>query len=255
MATTFNIGPITLGPQVPTQVAVPITATTLPEVLEQGQAISSSTADLAEWRLDYLPGDTGEASLKQTGTDLQTALHKQHKGLLVTLRTKAQGGNFTGDGEAYLTQLQFLLQQGLGDALDLEWTTDPEWRRQILKASDLLGVPVVLSHHDFKATPSLAALQDQLTQMATLKPALLKIAVMPQSTADVLTILQVAQWAATTLEAPLAIMGMGTLGKLTRVSGNLFPSALTFATLDQASAPGQISLARTQEILALLQGS
>ncbi|GAF38598.1 3-dehydroquinate dehydratase [Agrilactobacillus composti DSM 18527 = JCM 14202] len=254
MTTTFNMGPITLGVQAPTQVAVPITAKTLPEVLEQGQAISTSTADLAEWRLDYLP-DLGEASLKKTGAALETALHNQHKGLLVTLRTKAQGGNFSGDGEAYLNQLQFLLQQGLGDALDLEWTTDPEWRRQILKASALLGVPVVLSHHDFKATPSLAALQDQLTQMATLKPALLKIAVMPQSTTDVLTILQVAQWAATTLEAPLAIMGMGTLGKLTRVSGNLFPSALTFATIDQASAPGQINLAHTQEILTLLQGN
>ena len=43
---------------------------------------------------------------------------------------------------------------------------------------------------------------------------------------------------------------MGNLGKISRVSGSLIDSVMTFAALDQASAPGQIPVERMKDYLA-----
>jgi 3-dehydroquinate dehydratase-1 len=48
-------------------------------------------------------------------------------------------------------------------------------------------------------------------------------------------------------------MAMGSLGKITRLSGELFGSVLTFGSVGTSSAPGQISVARLRKILAELQ--
>ena len=44
-------------------------------------------------------------------------------------------------------------------------------------------------------------------------------------------------------------MAMGDLGKVTRVSGELFGSCLTFASVGRASAPGQIAVDELDRIL------
>lgn len=46
---------------------------------------------------------------------------------------------------------------------------------------------------------------------------------------------------------------MGALGKLSRISGFVTGSSWTFASLDEASAPGQISLANTRKFLDILE--
>ena len=70
---------------------------------------------------------------------------------------------------------------------------------------------------------------------------LAKYAVMPQCERDVLTLLD----ATLTMkehypDTPVITMSMGPLGAVSRISGELFGSALTFGTAGTASAPGQL---------------
>lgn len=242
MQTAINLGAVTVGGLEPTKIAAPLTGATLAEVRAQCQAvIADPAAAIAEWRLDYMTETVSDAAIFKAAQGMKMDLKAANKALLATVRTQAQGGNFSGDAEAYLKQYQLILRQELSDAIDLEYTMDHEVRRQILKASGLLSRPVILSYHDFERTPKLADLKELLQEMAALPAQLLKIAVQPRSRQDVLTIFEAADWAADHLQQPLAIMGMGNLGKITRVSGNIFPSALTFASVgQQLSAPGQL---------------
>ena len=45
---------------------------------------------------------------------------------------------------------------------------------------------------------------------------------------------------------------MGDLGKVTRVAGELMGSVMTFAALEESSAPGQIDITEMPKILAAL---
>ena len=47
-------------------------------------------------------------------------------------------------------------------------------------------------------------------------------------------------------------MSMGTLGAVSRLAGEAFGSAMTFANPGQASAPGQVSLEVVNEVLDAL---
>ncbi len=80
-----------------------------------------------------------------------------------------------------------------------------------------------------------------------------KIAVMPKSPQDVLTLLA----ATLTMKEkyatrPLITMSMGKSGGVSRVTGRLFGSAMTFGTVGQASAPGQIAIAKLREVMDIL---
>ena len=66
---------------------------------------------------------------------------------------------------------------------------------------------------------------------------------MPQTRTDVLELLAAtAEMADRHPETPVITMSMGTLGAVSRLAGEAFGSAMTFANPGQASAPGQVSL-------------
>ena len=68
-----------------------------------------------------------------------------------------------------------------------------------------------------------------------------KLAVMPRSRADVLELLA-ATAEMTDPETPVITMSMGALGGVSRLCGEAFGSAMTFANPGTASAPGQVPL-------------
>ena len=53
-------------------------------------------------------------------------------------------------------------------------------------------------------------------------------------------------------ETPVITMSMGVLGGVSRLCGEAFGSAMTFANPGQASAPGQISLDVVNDVLDAL---
>ena len=76
---------------------------------------------------------------------------------------------------------------------------------------------------------------------------------MPQSAADVLTLLSATE----TMQRcharrPLITMAMGRLGMVSRLAGEVFGSAVSFGAAGQASAPGQIDAGDLRFILQVL---
>lgn len=223
-------------------IAVPISGPNAQALFHQVAAIGQSAAIVAEWRVDT-SGAISDADAKA----LAKQLHQAGKLLLLTNRTQAEGGAFKGDAQAYLALYQRLVPLTLPDALDIEASLPQAVRQAGVALAHRQGAAVVASAHDFHATPSLVEMQVQLQTQSTWAE-VVKLATMPQIPQDTLNLLATAAWARTTLTQPAIVIGMGALGQLTRVASGDFASGLTFATIGQASAPGQLSVQTIQQL-------
>ena len=80
---------------------------------------------------------------------------------------------------------------------------------------------------------------------------MVKLAVMPQKIKDMLDLLEVTEeFKFRNREMPLITMSMGHLGVLSRISGEIFGSCVTFGAGKAASAPGQMDREDLEDILA-----
>lgn len=228
-----------------TRICVPLTAGSLPELGEELKAAAALPADLYEWRADYFLGDWASA----------LALLKEQAGrpVLATLRTKGQGGEWEGGPEAYEEAVLRLAGSGAPAMVDVELAWGEERARRLIEAAHAQGMGAVASHHDFAATPSQEDMLALLTRMKALGADLPKLAVMPRCPQEVLALLHVT-WQAAERLGPVVTMSMGPLGRLSRVSGGLTGSCLSFAAGLRPSAPGQIGAAELRRILDALEG-
>ena len=116
------------------------------------------------------------------------------------------------------------------------------------------GVKVVCSSHDFQKTPPRAELVERMLQMQQAGADLPKLAVMPTRRTDVLELLAAtAEMADHHPETPVITMSMGALGTVSRLCGEAFGSAMTFANPGTASAPGQVPLDVVDTVLDSLR--
>ncbi|KRL81642.1 hypothetical protein FC17_GL001623 [Secundilactobacillus paracollinoides DSM 15502 = JCM 11969] len=92
----------------------------------------------------------------------------------------------------------------------------------------------------------------QLTAMARTNGSVVKLAVMPQSSDDVLALMNATHQVSAIIDQPLITMAMGALGAVSRIAGQTFNSCLTFASVHAQSAPGQLSVEQTRQILTTL---
>ena len=99
---------------------------------------------------------------------------------------------------------------------------------------------------------TLGPASDTLEKMEQLGADICKVAVMPHTPEDVLTLLSATEERARVSGVPLITMAMGPLGTVSRVCGELVGSCLTFGTLGAASAPGQLPAQQLAEMLELL---
>ena len=94
-----------------------------------------------------------------------------------------------------------------------------------------------------------------LEQMADSDADIVKIALMPQNAEDVLCLLeQTNAFHEKYPNQPLITMSMGKLGVISRISGEVFGSCVTFGAGKVSSAPGQIPMLKLQEILDTIHG-
>ena len=84
---------------------------------------------------------------------------------------------------------------------------------------------------------------------------ILKIAVMPQSRKDVVTLLSATEEMDCRTTRPLITMSMGPLGMISRLCGEVFGSSLTFGSVGKTSAPGQVSAKELANVLKLIHES
>ena len=139
------------------------------------------------------------------------------------------------------------------DLVDVELFTGDDAVRTVIDAAHRHSVKVIASNHDFHATPSKEEIIIRLIKMQELGADILKIAVMPQNSRDVLTLLSATEeMMRLYAERPLITMSMGSAGLISRLCGESFGSAVTFGAVGKTSAPGQIAAEELVQVLELL---
>lgn len=236
---TLEVAGLCFGQGLP-KICVPLAAREMPELESQLSRAEQLPASLYELRADFLSGEITPA--------LELLDKKASRPWLCTLRTKGQGGLAELSPEEYELRLADILKLGGFQFLDIELACGEERVARLAKAAREKGMGVIISQHDFVKTPDKTEMLALLSQMKALGADLPKLAVMPQSPLDVLSLMEVTLRAVEQL-GPVITMSMGELGKASRVCGGLTGSCVTFGAGAQASAPGQISADRLKEIL------
>ena len=271
-------------------VAVSLTGPTAAHARAQARHAIDAGADVLELRVDLLeevdalvafteapgeePSTTDSMVVTTAAAQVLECLRRMADvvdatPLLLTCRTAAEGGRARLDDSGYGALLRSVLDELAGwepgrrpSAVDVE--VQRGCLPRVSEQAHGLGIDVVASFHDFKATPADDVLEDVLSRMASEGADLAKIAVWPTGADDVARLLGVCARATaapgkgTGLGLPVVAMSMGALGAVSRVAP-VFGSALTFAVVPdeqgetQASAPGQLPIQDVRRCLELLR--
>ena len=247
---TVKIRNVEIGAGIP-KICVPIVGVTKEDILAQAKALQSLPADVVEWRIDWFENVFDFDALKDALTDLRAVLRGLP--LLMTFRTSKEGGEKAIDAEDYAELNIKAAQTGLVDLIDVEVFTGDEIVSRIIREAHAAGVKVVASNHDFDKTPDQDDIVSRLRKMQAMDADIPKIAVMPRSKRDVLTLLAATEEMATDYaDRPIITMSMAGTGVSSRLCGEVFGSALTFGAAGKASAPGQMGVQDLSTVLGLL---
>ena len=223
-----------------TKTIVPLMDAVESDLYQTAARAVAAGADCVEWRADHFKGALDADRLAEACLQLQEQLPETP--LIFTLRTKGQGGEVELDNDAYGDLLAAVIEDGEPDLVDIELTQGDDSVVQLVDLAHDHGIHAIVSSHDFEGTPSVEEMEEQLVHMAELGADLPKLAVMARQPADPRNLMQATAHARDRLRIPLLTMSMGLAGQHTRLSGEVFGSALSFCALDQPSAPGQIKL-------------
>ena len=172
--------------------------------------------------------------------------------VLVTNRPTWEGGRFAGNENQRIALLCQALTAG-AQYVDIELRTAPELRLQVQTLARQQGARVICSSHDFQGTPSSEQLRRTLAEMIASGADIGKIITTATQPAEALRILALQQ-EALTAAFPLSAFAMGAAGKITRLATLYLGGCMSYAALspDQATAPGQLTVAELQGLIALL---
>ena len=210
-------------------------------------------ADLLEWRADFWPDVLEPDALAGTCFFLSEECAPQAP-FIFTLRTKAQGGQVAMGREAYRATLRSVISQGEPPLVDIELWIGDDAVRELVELAHEHDVATVISHHDFTGTPSTSEMESLLWHEIQLGADVAKLAVFAQGEQDATALMEATRRVAEQATVPLCTMAMGEEGRVTRLAGEKFGSALTFCALERPSAPGQVAIAEAiREMDALHQ--
>lgn len=242
---------ITIGEGSP-KICAPVVEVAQEDILEEGEKLAlSKSVDIIEWRIDFYDESSDISKILQTASLLRTVAG--NKPLLATFRTKNEGGNKEIEKSAYKDMITALAKSGDIDMIDIEAYFMDENSTKDVVNSLKENVVVVGSYHDFDKTPSYDEIIKRLDFMKSHGVSIPKLACMPQNRHDVFTLMEATEEFAGANEGlPVITMSMGDYGKVSRVAGKSFGSAVTFGCLGKASAPGQINVDDLRKILNIL---
>lgn len=210
------------------------------------QAVEAG-ADCLEWRADCFEGLNDAELVARTCQRLSASL--PNTPLIFTVRSKGQGGQADMVLGQYVELVRTVIECGRPDLVDIEVGIGDDAVRQLVGLAHERGLRALVSYHDFAGTPSVEEMEALLVHMASLGADIPKLAVMARKPVDPRLLMQATAHARDQLDVPLLTMSMGIAGQHTRLSGEVFGSALTFCFLGKASAPGQVELAQALPML------
>ncbi len=215
-------------------IAVPLSDQNLEEDL---RAVKELGADIVELRIDMF---------ERTEPDYVLSWVKRAKELglstILTIRSSQEGGKDVPNRERI-----FELVSPYADYTDVELSSQAliPYVRNLTKTS---GKKLIISYHNFELTPANWILREVFREGMRWGADIVKVAVKANSYEDTARLLCVARQE----EGQKIIISMGKYGKISRVSGFIFGSVISYAYYRQATAEGQLSLEEMVKLREIL---
>lgn len=205
---------------------------------------SPHDADLLEIRVDMF----SDLSKNYVIDHIRKIKDKFGKPVITTIRWYKEGGAMEMEEKERNKLYKEIAEYT--DAIDVEVTS--EVFGGALKAARKKKKTVIASFHDFTGTPDLPTLEGIVKKAKSFKADIVKVAVMPRDAEDLRTITRF------TLDhhgEGIIAIAMGELGMMSRMFLPMIGSLITFASLDTATAPGQMSLSEMKRFLVVMEQS
>jgi len=123
------------------------------------------------------------------------------------------------------------------DMIDVEWNPKYPWR-DIVKNVKKYNLALMISHHDYKETPSEKTLAKIAKAAYGKKADVVKFATKIQKEDDIRTLLHLNEQFSP--KRWMTVMGMGPMGTLSRLSAPLFKACLIYGFIGTPTASGQL---------------
>lgn len=132
------------------------------------------------------------------------------------------------------------------DYIDIEIENSEAYKEELLEYSCKKGVKVIVSYHDMQKTPPKAELEHLIAWASEYNADIIKIACLVNDKKDAARLLSLYD-----SDLSLIVIGMGELGKITRVAASIMGAPFMFVSFDKDSqtASGQFSKEEIEDIL------
>jgi 3-dehydroquinate dehydratase-1 len=251
LAKPLDIGGRQLGCHDRALVCTPLVGRSSAALRAELGAIVPKAPDLIEWRVDFFDAIADLDQVLAAAAQLRAMSGSIP--IVLTRRAVHEGGEAIAlDEDGVVDLYAALCASGDIDAVDYELSQPEHQRRRVRAVSQAYGVRMIVSSHDFHATPPVEAMLETLLRAGRAGADVAKLAVMPRQPADVLRLLEATVLASTALDIPLITMSMGSLGAMTRIFGWRYGSSVSFAAGQRRSAPGQLPIEALRAAAAAL---
>jgi 3-dehydroquinate dehydratase-1 len=200
--------------------------------LEEIKTLPPDEVGLVELRLDHIGLDPGEVY----------PLLPVHWRTVATCRP----GN-----QEISTRMEWLKRSmDLGATyVDMELESEESYLTQLKEHAERCGTLTIVSYHNFKETPTGEALAQLLSACFDRGGKIAKLATHVRSKADLRSLISLYS-----LPGRKVVIGMGEMGRITRVIAPYLGSEFTFASPREGmeTAPGQLDLRQLQDIYKVI---
>lgn len=134
--------------------------------------------------------------------------------------------------------------------IDIEMENDDDFMKDIIKAAARKKCKVIMSYHNYDKTPSLPELEHLLNRCSGKNVDIAKIACQVNSPGDCSRLLSLYG-----LGKPVVAIGMGDMGRITRIAAVFLGAPFTYASLDTSrkTAPGQLEYEKLKNIIGMIR--
>ena len=202
---------------------------------EEITAMSSRPFDLCELRFD---------KLFRFSDDLPSLVRALPFTKIATVRDPLEGGAHSIPESTRLVLFERWLP--VCNYIDVELRNLSRFSGLVQEAEST-GKEVIVSFHDFAKTPALEELQEMFDRSGRLPNRIFKVATTVSQWADVEILIQLIH---ENPEFRVAAMGMGSLGKLSRLVLGRLGSFLAYGSVGAAVVPGQWPVAQLNDLLS-----
>ena len=206
----------------------------------QAKLAKSQGADILELRLDLVKKN----NLAYTPHLLKKIKKQLKLPVILTIRKKSEGGNYSGP-DSGRTELFFRLLP-LSDYIDLEITSLNSFKK-VISLAKKHNNKLILSYHDFKKTPADSQLQALFDRAANHGPFITKFACFNRNLSDLSRLLVFCK--TRSKSAKISVIPMGKYSQPGRVICALLGSYLTYGFVEAPVVSSQLSLKQLKLLL------